>query len=181
VFANYYRSIKYYESAKFYYQFSDTDENFLLDNNSQTRAGLRVDYKIAKGLKVYGSTAYQYRKLDDDDSTRITAGIRKYDYYGFDLSGRYTFIDNYSSRDHEYNIEIYRNIMKIFDISAYASYEETKLDLENSFTNGSRTYGTSLYWPITRKFYLSMFLEFLDEEDYSSTSLFTQLGYKIKP
>ncbi len=181
MFANYYSSIKYYESSQYYFEFADVNDNFLLDNNSQTRAGVRVDYKIADGLKVYGSTTYKHRKLDNEDSTRITAGIRKYDFHGFDLSGRYTYIDNYSSRDHEYNVEIARNVMKKFDVTAYASYEETKLDMENSFTDGSRTYGTSLYWPITKKYYLSMFLEFLDEEDYSSTSLFTQLGYKFKP
>jgi len=181
VFASYYRSIKYYESSKYYFEFSDTDDNFLLDNNSQTRAGIRADYKIAKGLKVYGSTAYQHRKLDDEDSTRFTGGIRKYDLYGFDLSGRYTYIDNYSSRDNEYNVEIYRNIMHKFDVSAYASYEERKLDLENAFTSGSRTYGASFYWPITKKYYMSMFLEFLDKENYSSSSVFAQLGYKFKP
>ena len=181
VFGNYYRTIKYYESSKFYYEFSDTDDNFLLDTNSQTRAGLRVDYKIAKGLKLYGSTAYQHREVDNEDSTRFTGGIRKYDLYGFDLSGRYTYIDNYSSRDHEYNVEIYRNIMKKFDVSVYASYEETKLDLENAYTSGARTYGSTLYWPITKKLYLSMFFEYLDEDDYSNTSLFTQLGYKISP
>lgn len=180
-FANYYRTIKYYESSKFYFEFSDTDDNFLLVNNPQTRAGIRVDYKVAKGLKVYGSTAYQYRKLDDEDSTRFTGGIRKYDLYGFDLSGRYTYIDNYSSRDNEYNVEIYRNIMNKFDVSIYASYEETKLDLENAYTSGSRTYGATLYWPITKIIYLSMFLEYLDDEDFNSTSLFTQLGYKLIP
>lgn len=181
IFGNYYRTIKYYESSKFYFEFSDTDENFLLDTNSQTRAGGRIDYKLAKGLKVYGSATYQHRKRDDEDSTRFTGGIRKYDLYGFDLSGRYTYIDNYSSRDHEYNVEVYRHILNKVDISVYASYEETKLDLENAYTSGSRTYGASLYWPVTKQIYMTMFLEYLDEEDYTSTSLFTQLGYKLNP
>ena len=179
VFFNYYRTIKYFESSKYYFEFSDLSDSYFLDNNSQTRTGARVDYKIIKGLKIYASTSYQKRTIDNEDAIRFTGGIRKYDIYGFDLSARYTYLDGYSSKSSEYNIELYRNIMKKFDVSAYVSREEEKLDLENAFTSGAFTYGGSLYWPITKKIFLSMFAERIDEEDYKNTSFFSQLGYKF--
>jgi hypothetical protein len=179
VFFNYYRTIKYFESSKYYFEFSDLSDSYFLDNNSQTRTGARVDYKILKGLKIYASTSYQKRTLDNEDAIRFTGGIRKYDIYGFDLSARYTYLDGYSSKSSEYNIELHRNIMKKFDVSAYVSREEEKLNLENAFTSGAFTYGGSLYWPITKKIFLSMFVERIDEEDYENTSFFSQLGYKF--
>ena len=181
VFGNYYKTIKYYASSKFYYEFSDTNENFLLDTNSQTRGSVRVDYKIAKGVKVYGSAAYQHRKQDNQESLRLTGGVRTYDVYGFNLSGRYTYIDDDTSKDNEYNVEISRNILNVLDLSVYANYEETKLDLENAYTTGAKTYGASLYWMITKQYFLSMFSEYIDEDDYSSTSIFAQVGYKLSP
>jgi hypothetical protein len=179
VFYSYYRTIKFYESTKYYSEFSDVDDTFLLDNNSQTRSGVRVDYKILKGLKVYGATSYQTRELDEEDAIRYTAGIRKYDLAGFDVSARYTYLDNYSSRSSEYNLEVYRNILRKFDVSLYVSREEEKLDLENSFTFGDITYGATLYWPITKKIFMSSFVERIDQENYGNTSIYTQFGYKL--
>ncbi len=179
IFYNYYRAIKFYESTKYYFEFLDIDNSYFLDDNSQTRTGLRIDYKLLKGLKLYVATSYQKRESDDAAVTRFTGGIRKYNLLGFDVAVRYTYINNYSSRSSEYNIELYRNILKKFDISLYASREEEKLDSENAFTYGDVTYGGTLYWPINKKIFLSMFIERIDEETYGNTSIYTQLGYKF--
>jgi hypothetical protein len=179
VFYNYYRTIKYYESAKYYNAFGDLDNSFLLDTNSQTRTGLRVDYKIKKDLKIYASAAYEKRENTSEDSLRLTGGFRQYDVLGFDISGRYTHISGLGSVSDEYNMEIYRNILNTFDLSVYASHEEEKLDELNAFTTAADTYGASLFWPINKYYYLNAFVERFEDEDYSLTSFFAQLGYKL--
>lgn len=132
-----------------------------------------------KGLKVYGSAAYQLRKIDNEDALRLTGGFRKYDIFGFDLSGRYTYINNFTSKSSEFNVEISRQLFDRLDLSVYATHEKEKLDIENGFTSVILTYGASLYWLINRNFYASMFIEHYDEDDYNNTSLFTQIGYRM--
>jgi hypothetical protein len=178
-FYNYYNTIKYYESAKFYDAFGDLDNTFLLDTNSQTRTGLRVDYKVLRGLKIYAAVAYEKRDNVEEDSLRLTGGFRKYDLYGFDISGRYTHINGFGSVSDEFNIEVYRNILDKFDVTIYASHEEEKLDALNAYTLGADTYGASLFWPISKSFYLNTFVERFEDEDYKLTSFFAQLGYKF--
>lgn len=179
VFYNYYRAIRYFESSKQFFDRIDLAENYFLDTNSQTRTGMRVDYKIMKGLKIYASAAYQKRKIDNKDATRFMGGINKYDLFGFDLSGRYTYIDNYTSKSSEFNVEASRNLFDSLELSLYASREEEKLDIENGFTTGVLTYGGSLYWMINKHYFASMFIERYDEDDYYNTSVFTQLGYRF--
>ena len=179
LFYNFYRTIKYYSSTSAYLVLTDLESSFLLSEASQTRTGLRVDYKLMRKLKVYASAAYQVRDQDDTDSLRLTAGLRKYDFHGFDMSGRYTHINDFTSVSDEFNVEVTRNLYNKVDLSIYASREEEKLDIVDAYTQGTLTYGMSLYWPINRSYYLSMFLERYDEDDYDSTSLFTQLGYKL--
>jgi hypothetical protein len=179
LFYNFYRTIKYYASTSAYLVLPDLESSFLLSDASQTRTGIRVDYKLMRKLKVYASAAYQVRDQDDNDSLRLTVGLRKYDFHGFDISGRYTHINDFTSVSDEFNVELTRNLYNKVDLSIYASREEEKLDIVDAYTQGTLTYGMSLYWPINRSYYLSMFLERYDQDDYDSTSLFTQLGYKL--
>ena len=179
LFYNYYRAIKYFESSKQFFDRIDLNESYFLDTNSQTRTGLRVDYRLFKGLSVYASAAYQKRNIDHKDSLRLTGGLRKYDLLGFDISGRYTHIDNFTSRNNEFNVELSRYLFNKFDVSVYASHEKEELELENRFTKGLLTYGTSVYWLINKNYYASMFVEHYDEDDYYNTSLFTQAGYRF--
>jgi hypothetical protein len=132
-----------------------------------------------KGLKIYTSGAYERRKEDDKDKLRLTGGLRKYDLYGFDLSGRYTYIDDFESKSDEFHAEISRNFFNKVDLSIYASREEKKLDVENAFTERTLTYGSSLYWMITRRYFFTAFIERSKDEGYVNTSVFTQLGYKF--
>ena len=69
--------------------------------------------------------------------------------------------------------------MNKFDVSLYASHEEEKLDIENAYSSGALTYGGTLYWPIDKHFFVSMFMEYIDEDDYSNTSMFGQIGFKF--
>jgi hypothetical protein len=179
IFYNYFRTIKFYQSTREYLVFPDVAESFFLDNNSRTRTGVRVDYKLMKGLKVYSSAAYEKRKMDGEEKLRLTGGIRKYDLYGFDLSGRYTYVDDFTSRSDEFNAEIARNLFNKVDVSMYASREEKKLDTENAFTKRVLTYGTSIYWLISKHYFMTAFLERYKDEDYINISVFTQLGYKL--
>jgi hypothetical protein len=180
LYYNFYNTIRFFESSKIFFDRIDLDENFFLSNNSQTRVGLRGDYKITKKLKIYGSTVYQVRELDDKDALRLTAGIRRRDLYGFDFSGRYTHVNNFSSVSDEFNVEVARYLFDKVDVSVYASHEEEKLELENSFTAGLLTYGASIYWQINRNYYLSMFLEKYDEEEFHNTSVYVQGGYSFR-
>lgn len=179
IFYNYFRTIKFYQSTREYLVLPDVAESFFLDNNSRTRTGLRVDYKLMKGLKVYSSAAYEKRKMDGEEKLRLTGGVRKYDLFGFDLSGRYTYIDDFSSKSDEFNAEIARNFLNKVDVSVYASREEKKLDAENAFTKRVLTYGTSIYWLISKHYFMTAFLERYKDEDYINISVFTQLGYKF--
>ena len=179
IFYNYFRTIKFYESTREYLILPDVAESFFLDNNSRTRTGIRVDYKLMKGFKVYTSAAYERRKLDGEDKLRLTGGVRKYDLYGFDLSGRYTYIDDFTSKSDEFNAEIARNLFNKVDVSVYASREEKKLDTENAYTKRVLAYGTSIYWLISKHYFMTAFLERYKDEDYINISVFTQLGYKL--
>jgi hypothetical protein len=179
LFYNFYRTIKYYSSTSAYLVLPDLQSSFLLNDASQTRTGVRVDYKLMRKLKVYASSAYQVRDQDDEDSLRLTAGLRKYDFHGFDISARYTHINDFTSVSDEFNVELARNFYNKVDLSIYASREEEKLDIADAYTQGTLTYGVSAYWPINKSYYLSMFLEHYEEDAYDNTSLFTQLGYKL--
>jgi len=179
VFYNYFQTIKYYESTREYLELPDVAESFFLDNNSRTQTGVRVDYRVMKGLKLYSSVAYEKRKLDGEDKLRLTGGFRKYDLYGFDVSGRYTYIDDFTATSDEFNAEISRNFFSKVDLSLYASREEKKLDTENAFTKRALTYGSSVYWMINRHYFMTAFLERYKDEDYINTSVFSQLGYKL--
>jgi hypothetical protein len=177
LFYDYYRAIRYFESSK---QFFDRfDRGYFLDTNPQTTAGVKVDYRLSKDLITYASGAYQTRKIDKKEAVRLTGGVRKYDLFGFDVSGRYTYIDNFTSRSNEFSVELSRNLFDKLDVSVYASHEREKLDIENGFTSGLLTYGTSLYWTINKHYYASMFVERYGEKDYNNTSLFTQIGYRF--
>jgi len=177
-FFNYYRAIRYFESSKKFITQNGSD-SYYLDTNSQSRIGFRVNYRLRKKLTIYASMAYQQRDIDDDSATRFTGGFRTYDLNGFNLSGRYTRINNFTSKSNEFNVEVSRFFLDKFDVSVYASHEEEELEIENGFTAGLLTYGSSLYWSINRHYYLSMFLERYDEDDYDNTSLFTQAGYRF--
>jgi hypothetical protein len=131
-----------------------------------------------KGLKIYSSAAYERRKIDGEDKLRLTGGFRTYDLYGFDISGRYTYIDDFAASSDEFNAEISRNFFRKVDLSVYASREEKKLDTENAFTKQKLTYGSSIYWLISKHYFMTAFLERYKDEDYINTSVFTQLGYK---
>lgn len=179
IFYNYFRTIKFYESTREYLVLPDVAESFFLDNNSRTRTGMRVDYRIMKGLKIYTSAAYERRKIDGEDKLRLTGGFRKYDLYGFDLSGRYTYIDDFAASSDEFRAEISRNFFRKVDASVYASREERRLDTENAFTKQKLTYGSSLYWLINKHYFMTAFLERYKDEDYINISVFTQLGYKF--
>lgn len=187
IFYNYFRTIKYYASTREFLVLPELSESFFLDDNSRTRAGIRADYKLMKGFKVYTSAAYERRKEDGEDKLRLTGGLRKYDLYGFDISGRYTYIDDFSAKNDEFNAEITRNFFNKVDVSIYASREEKKLDVQNAYTIRALTYGSSIYWMISRSYFMSSFIESYekdneqDEEDdkHETTSVFTQLGYKF--
>jgi hypothetical protein len=157
----------------------DLDDSYYLDANPQTRTGIRVDYRISKGLKVYASAAYQKRRIDDKEATRLTGGVRKSDLFGFDIAGRYTYIDNFTSKDNEFNIDLSRTFLDKFDVSLYASHEEEELEIEGGFTSGLLTYGASFYWQINRNYHFLVFVERYDEDDYYNTSMFTQVGYRF--
>jgi len=64
-------------------------------------------------------------------------------------------------------------------VSVYANKEEEKLDDEGGFTTGTLTYGTSVYWQINKNYFVSMFAERYDGDDYYNTSVFTQAGYRF--
>ncbi len=179
LFYDYYRAIKYFESSKKLFTDFDYRDNYFLDTNSQSRAGGRVDYRLAKGLNIYASAAYQTRKIDNDHAVRYTGGFTKHDLMGFNLSGRYTHIDNYTSKNDEFNVEVSRNFFNKVDVAVYASKEKEKLDIEGGFTTGTLTYGTSVYWQINKNYFVSMFAERYTGEDYQNTSLFTQAGYRF--
>ncbi|MBI5663854.1 MAG: hypothetical protein HZC49_02005 [Nitrospirae bacterium] len=179
IFYDYYRAIKYFESSKKLFNDFDYRDNYFLDTNSQSRAGGRVDYRLAKGLNVYVSAAYQTRKIDNDHAVRYTGGFTKHDLLGFNLSGRYTHIDNFNSKNDAFNVEVSRNFFDKVDISVYASKEQEKLEVEGGFTNGTLTYGTSVYWQINKNYFVSMFAERYDGDDYYNTSAFTQAGYRF--
>ncbi|MBI4687524.1 MAG: hypothetical protein HY756_07060 [Nitrospirae bacterium] len=171
---NYYNTIKYYESSKAF-----LDESFSLDTNSQTSAGIRIDYRVTENLSIYAVSEYQWRETDGDKETRLTGGLRRQDLLGFDFSGRYTHITNSSTTSDEFNVELSRVFFEKLSTSIYASHEKQEVDDEGSFTTGLLTYGGSLFFPIGKGFYISMFIERYDETDFKSTSLFTQLGYKF--
>jgi hypothetical protein len=177
LFYDYYSAIRYFESSKRF--FDRFDRDYYIDKNPQTRTGLSVNYKLSKDLSAYASAAYQKRKTDNKEALRLTGGIRKYDLFGFDASGRYTYIDNFTSRSSEFSVELSRNLFDKLDVSVYASHEREKLDIENGFTSGLLTYGTSLYWTINKHYYASVFIERYGEKDYHNTSLFTQIGYRF--
>ncbi|MBI4683445.1 MAG: hypothetical protein HY757_10160 [Nitrospirae bacterium] len=179
LFYDYYRAIKYFESSKKFYTDFNYRDNYFLDTNSQSRAGGRVDYRLAKGLNVYASAAYQTRKIDNDHAVRYTGGFTKHDLLGFNLSGRYTHIDNFNSKNDEFNAEVSRNFFDKVDVSVYANKEKEKLDIEGGFTTGTFTYGTSVYWQINKNYFVSMFAERYKGDDYHNTSLFTQAGYRF--
>ncbi len=179
VYYNYYRAIRYFESSKKFITQNDGSDSYYLDTNSQSRIGFRVNYRLRKQLTIYASMAYQQREIDDENATRFTGGIRKYDLYGFNLSGRYTHINNFTSKSNEFNVEVSRLLLEKMDVSVYASHEQEELEIENGFTAGLLTYGASVYWSINRHYFLSMFLERYDEDDYDNTSLFTQAGYRF--
>ena len=123
--------------------------------------------------------AYQKREIDDGTAFRFTGGFRKYDLYGFDLSGRFTRINNFTSDSNEFNMEVSRFLLDKFDVSVYASHEQEELDIENGFTAGLLTYGASVYWSINRHYFASMFMERYVEDDYDNTSVFTQAGLRF--
>jgi hypothetical protein len=187
IFYNYFRSIKFYESTREYLLLPDVQKSFFIDDNSRMQTGLRVDYKLMKGLKIYSSAAYERRKEDGEDKLRLTGGFRKYDLYGFDVSGRYTYIDDFDASSDEFNAEITRNFFNRVDLSVYASREEKKLDLENAYTTRALTYGSSIYWMISRNYFMTSFLESYEKDDDRdeeenkdvTTSVFTQMGYKF--
>jgi hypothetical protein len=179
IFYDYYRAIKYFESSKKLFTDFDYRDNYFLDTNSQSRAGGRVDYRLVKGLNVYASAAYQTRKIDNDHAVRYTGGFTKYDLLGFNLSGRYTHIDNFNSKNDEFNVEVSRNFIDKIDVSVYANKEKEKLDIEGGFTTGTLTYGTSVYWQLNKNYFVSMFAERYDGDDYYNTSVFTQAGYRF--
>jgi len=187
IFYNYFRTIKYYESTREYLELSDVSKSFFLDDNSRTRTGVRVDYKLMNRLKIYSSAEYERRKEDGEDKLRLTGGFRKYDLYGFDISGRYTYIDDFAASSDEFNAEIMRNFFNKVDLSLYASREEKKLDVENAYTTSALTYGSSIYWLISKRYFMIFFIESYerdsdrDEEGDKqvTTSVFTQMGYKF--
>lgn len=179
LFYDYYRAIKYFESSRKLFNDFNYRDNYFLDTNSQSRAGGRVDYRLAKGLNVYASAAYQTRKIDNDHAVRYTGGFTKQDLLGFNLSGRYTHIDNFNSENDEFNLEVSRNFFDKVDVSVYANKEKEKLDIEGGFTTGTLTYGTSVYWQINKHYFVSMFAERYKGDDYHNTSLFTQAGYRF--
>jgi hypothetical protein len=187
IFYSYFRTMKFYESTQEYLLLPDVESSFLLDDNSRTRTGIRVDYKLMKGLKVYTSAEYERRKEDAEDKLRLTSGFRKYDLYGFDIFGRYTYIDDVGATRDEFSAEITRNFFNKLDVSLYASREEKKLDVENAYTTRALTFGSSIYWMISKRYFLSSFIESYeresdqDEDDDKdvTTSVFNQLGYKF--
>ncbi|MBI5057118.1 MAG: hypothetical protein HZB61_10940 [Nitrospirae bacterium] len=179
VFYDYYKAIKYFESSKKFFNNFDYRDNYFLDTSSQSRAGGRVDYRLPKGVNVYASAAYQTRSIDHDHAVRYTGGFTKHGLFGFDLSGRYTHIDNFTSKNDEFNVEVSRNFLNKVDVSVYASKEREKLEVENGFTAGTLTYGSSVYWQINKNYFLSMFAERYEGDDYHNTSLFTQAGYRF--
>ncbi len=179
LFYNYYRAIRYFESSKKFISQNGGSDGYFLDTNSQSRIGLRVNYRIRKKLTIYTSMAYQKRDIDDDTATRFTGGFRKYDLYGFDLSGRYTRINYFTSKSNEFNVEVSRFLLEKFDVSVYASHEQEELEIENGFTAGLLTYGASVYWSINKHYFASMFIERYDEDDYDNTSIFSQAGYRF--
>ena len=179
LFFNYYSVIRYFESSKKFFTQNGGSDSYYIDPNSQSRIGLRVNYRIMKKLTLYTSMAYQKREIDDENATRFTGGFRKYDLYGFDLSGRYTRINNFTSKSNEFNVEVSRFLFDKVDVSVYASHEQEELDIENGFTAGLLTYGASVYWTINRHYFASMFIERYDEDDYDNTSIFTQAGYRF--
>ena len=179
VFFNYYRAIRYFESSKKFFTLNNGGDSYYLDTNSQSRIGFRVNYRLQKKLTIYASMAYQQREIDNESATRFTGGIRKYDLYGFNLSGRYTRINNFTSKSNEFNVEVSRLLLQKMDVSVYASHEQEELEIENGFTAGLLTYGASVYWSINKHYFASMFLERYDEDDYDNTSIFTQAGYRF--
>ncbi len=179
VFYNYYRAIKYFESSKQFFDRIDRLDSYYLDTNSLTRVGMRADYKVSRLLRFYTAAAYQKRELYNQDALRFTLGVKRLDFYGFDISGRYRHINNYTSTDDEFNVNISKMIMNKLDISVYASHEEEELEIEGGFTSRVLTYGTSLYWQINRHFFAMLFVERYDEQNYYNTSVFTQVGYRL--
>ncbi|MEW6599589.1 MAG: hypothetical protein AB1499_01325 [Nitrospirota bacterium] len=179
LFYDHYRAIKYFESSKKLFTDFDYRDDYFLDTNSQTRAGGRVDYRLAKGLNVYASAAYQTRKIDNEHAVRYTGGFRKHDIFGFNLAGRYTHIDNFNSKNDEFNVEVSRNFFNKVDVSVYANKEKEKLDIEGGFTSGTLTYGTSAYWQINKNYFVSMFAEHYAGDEYHNTSVFTQAGFRF--
>ncbi len=171
---NYYNTIKYYESSKIF-----IDETFSLDTNSQTSVGIRIDYRLTENVSIYAASAYQWREVDGDKEIRLTGGVRKQDLLGFDFSGRYTHIKNSSSASDEFNVELSRTFFEKLSTSIYASHEQQEVGDAGGLTSGLLTYGASLFFPIGKGFYMSMFIERFDEKDFKSTSLFTQAGYKF--
>ncbi|UCH82372.1 MAG: SPOR domain-containing protein [Nitrospiraceae bacterium] len=178
-FFNYYRAIRYFESSKKFISHNGIPDDYYLDTNPQSRLGVRINYRLLKKLTVYTSAAYQHRDIDDESATRFTGGFRAYDLRRFNLSGRYTRINNFTSKSNEFNLEVSRFFLDKFDVSVYASHEQEELDIENGFTAGLLTYGASLYWTINKHYFISMFLERYDEDDYDNTSMFTQGGYRF--
>lgn len=178
VFYTYYRAVKLYASAKDYFNI-DIHDDYFYEFNSLARTGIKVNYRVLKNLKLFGSAVYQRRGEDDEDAVRYTAGIRRRDLYGFDLSGRYTHVDNYDSIDNEFRVEASRRLMDKFDVSVYATQEFEDLDQGGGFSNDSLTYGSSLYWKINRSYNLFMFVERYKEDDYYNTSVFTKLGFRF--
>ena len=179
LFYNYFSAIRYYESSKKFFIQNDGSDTYYLDTNSQSRIGFRVNYRIREKLTIYSSLAYQKRDIDDETAFRLTAGFRGNDFYGFDLSGRYTRINNFTSKSNEFNVEVSRLLLDRIDLSVYASHEKEELDIENGFTSGLLTYGASVYWSISKHYYASIFIERYDEDDYDNTSIFAQAGYRF--
>jgi hypothetical protein len=177
-FYNYYRAVKLYASAKDYFNI-DIYDDYFYEFNSLERVGLKVNYRVFKNLKLLGSVVYQKRGSDDGKAVRYTAGIRRRDLYGFDLSGRYTHVDNYDSIEDEFRVEASRRLMDKFDVSVYVTQEFEALDQEGSFSNDSLTYGSSLYWRINKSYDFFIFVERYEEDDYYNTSIFSKVGFRF--
>lgn len=179
LFHSYYRAVKLYASAKDYFKIDYYDDYFY-NFNSLARTGFKVDYSILKGLKIFGSVAYQKRGEDDAEAIRYTAGMKKSDLHGFDISGHYTHVDNFDSISNEFRAEVSRRILEDVDASVYISRELEELGSGGgSFTNDTLTYGSSLAWRINKSYDLFVSAERYQEADYYNTSIFTKIGYKF--
>jgi hypothetical protein len=178
LFYNYYRAVKLYSSAKDYFNIDYYDDYFY-EFNSLARTGLKVNYRILRDLKIFGSIAYQRRGVDDAEAVRYTGGLNRTDLYGFDLSGRYTHVDNFDSIEDEFRVEVNRRLFDRVDASVYVSHELEQLDSGGGFTNDTLTYGSSFYWKLNKSYDLFIFIERYQEDDYYNTSIFTKLGYKF--